>query len=118
MKLFDSEWKVMEVLWQEGELPAREVALKLGETVGWNKNTTYTVIKKCVEKGAIERREPGFVCRALVSQDEARKNEAEALVERVFGGSTELLFASFLNGKKLSAEESERLHKLIEEQSE
>ena len=52
MKLFDSELKVMEVLWEEGPVPARRVVEVLSQRVGWNKNTTYTVIKKCMEKGA------------------------------------------------------------------
>ena len=52
MKLFDSERKVMEVLWDEGPVPARRVVEVLSQRIGWNKNTTYTVIKKCVEKGA------------------------------------------------------------------
>lgn len=50
MKLFESEQKVMEVLWEEGEIPAKRVVEVLSERVGWNKNTTYTVIKKCIEK--------------------------------------------------------------------
>ena len=45
-KLFDSERRVMEVLWAAGtSLTAKEIAAQLGEAVGWNKNTTYTVIK-------------------------------------------------------------------------
>ena len=54
MKLFDSEWKVMEVLWKKNDRTAKEISLRLADTIGWNKNTTYTVIKKCIEKGAIE----------------------------------------------------------------
>ena len=50
-KLFDSERKVMEVIWEHGDIAAREIALILHEKIGWNKNTTYTVIKKCVKKG-------------------------------------------------------------------
>ena len=53
MKLFDSELKVMEILWKEGDLSAGQLAKVLKERIGWNRNTTYTVIKKCVEKGAI-----------------------------------------------------------------
>lgn len=45
MKLFDSEWKVMEVLWQENDRTAKEISLRLADSIGWNKNTTYTVIK-------------------------------------------------------------------------
>ena len=65
--LFDSERKVMEVIWKEGDVTAKQISLTLRDTIGWNKNTTYTVIKKCIQKGFIERLEPNFVCRALLS---------------------------------------------------
>ena len=94
MKLFDSEWKVMEVLWQKNDRTAKEISLRLADTIGWNKNTTYTVIKKCIEKGAIERREPNFICHAQITKQQAQKEEAETLVEKVFDGSAERLCAS------------------------
>ena len=114
MKLFDSEWKVMEVLWQTGDRTAKELSLALADKVGWNKNTTYTVIKKCIEKGAIERREPGFVCHAQISKQQAQKEEAETLVDKVFGGSADLLFASVLSDRSLSKDEIARLKALVE----
>ena len=43
LKLFDSERKVMEVLWDHGDLSAKELADRLKELVGWSKTTTYTV---------------------------------------------------------------------------
>lgn len=116
MKLFDSEWRVMDILWQLNDLTAKELSLRLAKSVGWNKNTTYTVVKKCIEKGAIERREPNFVCHALISKQQAQKEEADALVDRVFGGSAELLFASILSDRSLSKEELERLRTLVEAQ--
>ena len=116
LKLFDSERKVMEVLWEaDAPVTAKEIAARLSGTVGWNKNTTYTVIKKCVEKGAIERRELNFQCYALICREEAQTAAAEELVEKVFDGSASLLFASLLNGKKLSREEIQRLRKLVDE---
>ena len=116
MKLFDSEWKVMEVLWQDGDTTAKEISLRLADSIGWNKNTTYTVIKKCIDKGAIERREPNFVCHAAITKRQAQKEEADSLVDKVFGGSAELLFASVLSGRKLKKEELERLRALVEAQ--
>ena len=115
MKLFDSEWKVMEVLWQAGDLTAKEISLRLAEQIGWNKNPTYTVIKKCIDKGAIARLEPNFLCHAQISKQEAQKEEAALLVDKVFGGSAELLFASILSDRKLSKEELSRLRALVEE---
>ena len=45
-KLFDSEAKVMEIIWDKSPISAKEISLIAAEKIGWNKNTTYTVIKK------------------------------------------------------------------------
>lgn len=115
LKLFDSELKVMDVLWREGDLTAKEISNRLNREIGWNMNTTYTVIKKCVAKGAIQRTEPHFMCHALVTREEVRQYEAGALVDKIFDGSPSLLFASLLNGRKLSSQELSELRKLVEE---
>jgi len=115
-KLFDSERKVMEVLWEaDAPLTAKEIAVRLGEAVGWNKNTTYTVIKKCIDKGAIERREPNFQCFPLVRREEAGAAAAAELVEKVFDGSASQLFAALISGRQLPREEIERLRAMIDE---
>lgn len=118
MKLFDSEWKIMSELWRDGDLSAKELSLRMQVRTGWNKNTTYTVIKKCIEKGAIERREPNFLCHALLSRRDARQEEAQALVERAFDGSAELLLASLLGRETLSPEKLAQLRRLVEESDE
>ncbi|WP_445744976.1 MULTISPECIES: BlaI/MecI/CopY family transcriptional regulator [unclassified Paenibacillus] len=115
IKLFDSELKVMDVLWKEGTITAKKLAEILSEQVGWNKNTTYTVIKKCIDKGAIERLEPNFLCRAILPKEQVQEQETAELINKVFDGSTELLFASLLNTKKLSANEIARLKQLVEQ---
>lgn len=114
-KLFDSELRVMEVLWERGQTPARLIVEELAQRVGWNKNTTYTVIKKCMEKGAIERTEPDFLCTALVTRDEVQQSETEQLIDKMFGGSSELFFSSFLKNRGLSEDEAKRLAKMIKE---
>ena len=43
-KLFDSELKVMEALWEGGDLTAGQLAKILNEQTGWNRNTTYTAM--------------------------------------------------------------------------
>ncbi len=115
VKLFDSELKVMETLWREGELPASELAKLLKKEIGWNRNTTYTIIKKCIEKGAIERIEPNYVCRALVTKEYIQQLESSSLINKMFEGSIEKFVASFVGHQKLSTEEVERLQNLIKE---
>ena len=115
IKLFDSELKVMSVLWKEGDMTAKQISDVLKEEIGWNMNTTYTVIKKCIAKGAIERKEPNFLCHALIEKEEVQAAETEELIGKLFDGSADLLFASLLGSKKVSREQLEKLRKLVDE---
>ncbi len=115
VKLFDSELKVMDVLWREGDKTAKYIAEVLKGEVGWNKNTAYTLIKRCMNKGAIERSEPNFMCHALIPKEEVQEAETEELINKVYDGSADKLFAALLGRKNLSAEQINRLKQLVEE---
>lgn len=114
-KLFDSEKKVMEVLWENGTMTAGEIVKVLKESTGWNRNTTYTVIKKCIDKGAIERSEPHFICRPLITKEQVQDYETNELVDKMFDGSKEKFFAAFLNGSKLSQDEIKSLKDIVDQ---
>ncbi len=118
VKLFDSELKVMDILWREGDMTAKQISDKLKEEIGWNMNTTYTVIKKCIAKEAILRTEPNFMCHALVSKEEAQEAETDELIGKLYDGSVDKLFAALLGRKKLSAEQIEELKQLVEKMGE
>ena len=113
-KLFDSEAKVMEIVWEKEPVSAKEISLIAADEIGWNKNTTYTIIKKLESKGFIHREDPGFVCTSLVSKGEMQKKEASTLLNRVFKGSRKALFSALLEDEELSGEEIEELRQLIE----
>ncbi len=113
-KLFESEAKVMEIIWAKAPISAKDISLLAAEAIGWNKNTTYTVIKKLEAKGFIKREDPGFICTPLVSQSQMQKVEVVSLVKKVFGGSRKALFSALLEDEPLSGEEIEELRKLID----
>lgn len=115
IKFFDSELKVMDVLWKEGDKTAKQISEILGESIGWNVNTTYTVIKKCIAKGAIERSEPNFMCHALIAKEQVQQAEADELVDKIFDGSADKLFAALIGRRKLSRSEIDRLKRLVDE---
>ena len=115
VKLFDSELKVMDILWKEGDVPAKHVAEVLTGELGWNKNTTYTLIKRCIKKGAIERFEPGFLCHALIPKEEVQEAETDKLINKIYDCSVDKLFAALLSRKKLSAQQIERLRQMVTE---
>ncbi len=117
-KFFDSELKVMEQLWEQGPMSAKALSLALAERSGWNKNTTYTIIKKLEAKGALRRDEPGFLCTPLVSRQQAQQTETRSLVERLFGGSRAALFSALIGTDRLSETEAAALHRLIDASAE
>lgn len=113
VKLFNSELKVMDILWKEGDVQARYVADILARELGWNKNTTYTLIKRCIKKGAIERSEPHFMCHALIPKEEVQEAETNELINKIYDGSVEKLFVALLSRKKLSTEQIEKLKQIV-----
>ena len=114
-KIFDSELRILEILWTRGELTAKDIAAAAAEQVGWSKTTTYTVIKKCVAKGLVERIDPGFLCRPLVNREDVRRQETRDLIDRMYGGRADRLVASLLDGRSLDSGEIDRLRKMVEE---
>ena len=113
-RLYDSEAKVMEIIWANSPISAKEISLIAAETIGWNKNTTYTVINRLVAQGFIKRKEPGFICTPLVSQDQMQKLETASLVKKLFGGSRKALFSALLEDEPLTEDEINELRKLID----
>lgn len=113
IKLFDSELKVMSVLWKEGDMTAKQISNILNAEIGWNINTTYTVIKKCIAKSAIRRTEPNFMCHALVTKEEAQAAETDELIGKLYDGSVDKLFAALLGRKNLTAEQIAELKQIV-----
>ncbi len=114
-KLFTGELKLMELLWENEGVTAKELSLLAGEKIGWNKNTTYTVIKKLVAKEMIKREEPDFRCYSLIKREAIGHQEVKMLINSFYGGSIKALVSSFMAEANLSEEEAEELRKMIEE---
>jgi len=112
-KLFDAELRLMEIIWEREPISAKEISLIAAEQFDWNRNTTYTVIKRLIEKEVLSREEPGFICSSIIKMDDVRKAETNTLIEKLFGGSKKAFFAAFAD-EKLSEDEVEALKALIE----
>jgi BlaI family transcriptional regulator, penicillinase repressor len=113
IKLFDSELKIMDIIWREGNPSAKQISVIASTEIGWNKNTTYTIIKKLIDKNAVRREDPGFICCARISRDEVQKDETERLIDKLWGGSKKAFFSAFID-EQLSEDELAELRALIE----
>ena len=117
IRLHEGELNVMELLWSNKELAAKDIAKIIKEYIGWEKNTTYTVIKRLIDKGAVERIEPGFICRSIISKREVQKIETEALFSKLFNSSLSSFFNEYLRHRKLTSTEIFEMRKIADEQS-
>ncbi|MBQ6676456.1 MAG: BlaI/MecI/CopY family transcriptional regulator [Clostridia bacterium] len=114
MKLYDSEMKILELIWEHEPVSAKELSVLAQDEIGWNKNTTYTVIKKAIGKGYVKREDPDFICTSLISKEEVRGIETRSLVDRLFGGSKKALFSALLEDEDLTDEDIAALREMIE----
>ena len=113
-KLFEGEYRLMEVLWDEGAVNSTRLVALCQERLGWNKSTTYTVLRKLKNKGAV-RHEDALVTPVFTREMAVRERGEE--LERWAGGLSSLMVA-FLDGRKLTAQEAEELKRLIDEKME
>lgn len=105
IRIHEGELNVMELLWSNGSLPAKDIAKIIKEYIGWKNNTTYTVINRLVKKGAIKREEPGFICVPMISKKRVQSIETEVLLTTLFEGSFSKFMLEYARNNGLSKAE-------------
>ena len=110
-KIFESELRFCEILWEHQPVRSSELAHLCAEKLGWKKSTTYTVIKRLTERGVVQTEDA--VVTARVSRDQVQRAESRAFVERNFSGSLPGFLNAFVGGRGLSAEEADELRRMI-----
>lgn len=116
IRLHEGELNIMELLWSNKVLAAKDIAKIIKEYIGWEKNTTYTVINRLIAKGAVTREEPGFFCRATITRKDVQQTEMEVLLEKIFNSSLETFLAEYLSNQTLNQSEIRELERIISEQ--
>lgn len=111
-KLFDAEYKFMNVIWQHEPLTSTELSKLCQQELGWKKSTTYNMIRKLAERGIVQNKQA--VVTSLIKREQAQQYESEVLLEKAFDSSLPSFIAAFLKDKKLSKAEADEIVKMIE----
>ena len=116
VKLYDSELKIMEYLWQcanaAQRVTAKDIAAEMARTVGWSKTTTYTVLKKLCDRG-IFHMENSCVT-VLISKEEFSAIQSQQFVEENFHGSLPAFIAAFTARRAPTEKELKQIKEMIE----
>jgi predicted transcriptional regulator len=113
----DRELDVMKVLWLHGPATVAEVRDRLEDSLAYT--TVLTVLRTLEDKGHVGHREEGKAHRyhAKVAETAARRTALARLLDRVFGGSAELLLTQLVADRNLSPDELKRLRAVMDDAS-
>lgn len=119
-ELSTAEWHVMESLWKDSPKVGSQVVADLKDSVGWNRSTTLTMLKRMTDKGLIscEDGESMKVYRPLLEREEAAQKETESFLDRVYHGSLSMLLNHFVEKQSLSQEEIAQLRRILDQADE
>ena len=115
--LHDREMDLMEILWERGSATAAEVRDALEDDLAYN--TVLTILRRLEQKGYVGHTEEGRAHRyhPLVEREEARGTALDRLLDRVFGGSPELLLTHLVSNRKLTETQIRRLREVLRKHS-
>ena len=116
MKLSESEWAVLDALWQAPRQNLSQLTAALKATKGWSKNTVHTYLTRMEKKGLVNiDHSLSAPYAAAVSREDCAQNERRELLSKVYGGCAGELIAAFLKDSEISPAEVERLRALLDE---
>ena len=107
------EAEVMQVLWDHGPCIVAEVREHLRDDLAYT--TVLSVLRTLETKGYVRHTEEGRGHRyaPTVKQQAARKSALKHLTEKLFQGSTELLFTHLVSDQKLTPEQIRRMREML-----
>ena len=111
-KIFESEYRFCEILWENEPVSSSELVRLCNEKLEWKKSTTYTVIRRLSERGILKSE--GAVVTSLVSREDVQSAESAEVVDRTFSGSLPSFIAAFTRKKQLSKQEVDEIQKIID----
>jgi len=111
-KLCESDYRFMTVIWDNEPVASGMLVTLCAEKLGWKKSTTYTTLKKMIEKGLAQNEDT--IVTSRIPREQVQSSESRQFVERTFDGSLPGFLAAFLGGKTISEQEAAELKRLID----
>ena len=112
--LSNSEWKLMNRLWQTAPMTITELTAALKEETGWSKNTVITMLSRLEGKEAV-RHEEGRRAKLYfpaVDREDAIEAETETFLDKV--GGLGLLMNAMVEKNALTEDDIAELSAILE----
>ena len=112
LKMAPVETRFAEIIWAHEPVSSAELVKLAEEALGWKKSTTYTVIKRLDERGVVHTE--NAVVTSRVAREDVQRAESRAFVAHNFHGSLPAFLTAFMGNSKLSKEDADVLHAMID----
>lgn len=111
------ELEILRVLWDRGPSTVREVHEELSRRKAVGYTTVLKLLQIMAAKGMVTRNENqrAHVYEARRPADETKRELADDVLQRVFGGSASQLMLHALEGRRTSREEIEELRRMLDD---
>lgn len=118
--LTNSEWYVLDCLWERAPQTVTQLVPILKEKVGWAKSTTLTTLRRMEEKGLVTARTVGRARHytPAVERQTAVRRETRSFLDKVYRGSVGLMVSSMVQDQALSREEIDQLYEILRQAEE
>lgn len=114
MQLCQSEWAVLQSLWDRQPQTLMQLVEDLQARVGWSASTSKTMVARMTEKGLLRHEGKPRQYFPNVTRAEAGYEETEQLLSRAFGGKLGLLVSNFADHGKIGADELAELYAILD----
>lgn len=107
LKISDSEWEVLRVVWTNPNCDAHLVSEVLGESKNWQKSTVKTLLSRLVKKDALQTTKVSnkFIYTPLVSEEEVIVSATETLFSHICAKKIGQTIAEMISSCELTAED-------------
>jgi len=107
----------LEILWDLGSSPVRQIHTRLAAAKGTNYSTTVKMLSVMLTKGLVKRDEHATpqIWRAAMTLDRTARKFLCELIEKVYDGSAMSLVLRALGSGKASKEKIDEARKLLNE---
>ncbi len=112
LRLAEGEYRFACIIWDNEPLHSGKLVELCAQQLGWKKSTTYTVLKKLVNRGIL--RNENAVVTAAVPKEDVLQEESRAVVDHAFGGSLPSFLVHFMEGRTISDVEADELKSIID----
>lgn len=113
LKLSESEYRLMDIIWDKEPIPAARLAEECEARYGWKRSTVYTMLKRMGAKDYLVFEKK--IVKSLIEKEQVDKAEGDVLLHKAYGDSLPDFIAAFLKDRKLSKDDAKRIQKMIKE---